>query len=91
MKLDIIWTSQFKKDYKKAIKRGNDMNIIDDVIRMLSRNEVLPEKYKDHELKGNYKGYRECHLYPDWLLIYKIDNGVLTLVLSRTGSHSDLF
>ena len=88
--LDVIWTSRFKKDYKKAMKRGFEIELLDEVIRTLSRQETLEEQYKDHSLTGNWKGYRECHIYPDWLLIYKIENGQLALVLSRTGTHSDL-
>lgn len=91
MKLDIIWTTQFKKDYKLAMKRNLDIGLLDDVIRILSRGEALPEQNKDHALTGNFVGFRECHIKPDWLLIYKIDSGVLVLTLARTGSHSDLF
>lgn len=91
MKLDIIWTTQFKKDYKLAMKRNLDIGLLDNVIRILSRGEELPEKNKDHALTGNFVGFRECHIKPDWLLIYKIDSGVLVLTLARTGSHIDLF
>lgn len=91
MKLDIIWTTQFKKDYKLAMKRNLDIGLLDNVIRILTRGEELPEKNKDHALTGNFVGFRECHIKPDWLLIYKIDSGVLVLTLARTGSHSDLF
>jgi mRNA interferase YafQ len=88
---DVIWTSQFKKDYKLAMKRNKDMEIIDDCIRMLAERKVLPPKYRDHELSGNWLGYRECHLQGDWLLIYRIESDDLILVLARSGSHSDLF
>lgn len=91
MKLDIIWTTQFKKDYKLAMKRNLDIGLLDNVIRILSRGEELPEKNKDHALTGDFVGFRECHIKPDWLLIYKIDSGVLVLTLARTGSHIDLF
>lgn len=91
MKLDIIWTTQFKKDYKLAMKRNLDIGLLDNVIRILSRGEALPEQNKDHALTGNFVGFRECHIKPDWLLIYKIASGVLVLTLARTGSHSDLF
>ena len=91
MKLDIIWTSRFKKDYKKAMKRGKNMNLIDEIILKLSTGEPLPLVNRDHELTGDYVGYRECHIQPDWLLVYRIENNVLALVLARTGSHSDLF
>ncbi len=91
MKLDIVWTAQFKKDYKLAVKRGLKIDLIDDIIRQLSKCQPLPRKNRDHLLSGNYVGYRECHIQSDWLLVYRIDNDVLVLTLSRTGSHSDLF
>ena len=91
MTRSIIWTSQFKKDYKKMMKRHSNMKLIDDIIRKLSNKEVLPPVHKDHMLIGNWEGYRECHIEPDWLLIYKIDDDSLILVLTRTGTHSDLF
>lgn len=92
MKLrNIYWTGQFKKDYKLAMKRGLNMELLDDVIRILASGEPLPAKYSDHALTGNWKGYRECHIQPNWLLIYRIENDVLVLTLQRTGSHSDLF
>ena len=84
-------TTQFKKDYKLAVKRKLDISLLDDVIRMLSRGESLPEKNKDHSLSGNWVGHRECHILPNWLLIYRIEDNVLVLTLSRTGTHSDLF
>ena len=62
-----------------------------EVMKILAKGEKLPKKYKDHELKGDYQGHRECHIQPDWLLIYKIENEVLILTLTRTGTHSDLF
>lgn len=91
MKLSIVWTTQFKKDYKLAMKRHMNIELLDDIIRILSRGEKLPEKNKDHGLAGNWTGYRECHILPDWLLVYRIDNDVLLLTLVRSGSHSDLF
>ena len=91
MKLDIVWTTQFKKDYKLAMKRGLEIELLDDIIRILARGEPLPEKNRDHTLTGNWAGYRECHIQNDWLLIYRIENGILMLTLARTGSHSDLF
>lgn len=90
MSLKITWTGRFKKDYKQAIKRGLPMDELDDVIRILARGEALPEKYRDHLLTGNWKGHRECHVRPDWLLIYKIYQEQLILTLARTGTHSDL-
>lgn len=84
-------TSQFKRDYKLAIKRGLDIKLLDDVITMLSMGETLPPKNRDHPLGGNWAGHRECHIQADWLLAYRIENDVLVLTLARTGSHSDLF
>lgn len=91
MKRDIVWTTQFKKDYKLALKRHLDIELLDDIIRALAQGETLPEKNKDHGLSGNWAGHRECHIQPDWLLIYHIDDEVLVLTLARTGTHSDLF
>ncbi len=91
MNRNIVWTTKFKKDYKLAMKRHRNINLLDDIIRMLSKGETLPEKNKDHELTGNWIGHRECHIQPDWLLIYRIEDDVLVLTLTRTGSHSDLF
>lgn len=90
MKLSVVWTSQFKKDYKLAVKRGYNIELLDNVIRLLSRCEQLSEQYHDHALTGNYEGNRECHIRPDWLLVYRVDNDVLVLTLSRTGTHSDI-
>lgn len=84
-------SSQFKKDWKAAKKRGYDMSLMDEVLTMLINEETLPERYCDHGLKGKYSGYRECHITPDWLLIYKYKNGHLVLALTRTGTHCDLF
>ena len=91
MSLQVIWTTAFKKDYKLAMKRGYDMDILDNVIRMLAAEETLPSQYRDHTLSGDWKGFRECHISPDWLLIYSVQHHVLTLTLTRTGTHSDLF
>ena len=91
MKLKIQTYTQFKKDVKLAKKRHYDMSLLKDVIDMLADGKELPEHYRDHQLTGNYAGYRECHILPDWLLVYKIANNKLTLVLARTGTHSDLF
>lgn len=89
--LDIVWTNRFKKDYKLAMKRHLDIDLLDNIIRKLASNEELPEKNKDHALTGNWIGHRECHIQPDWLLIYQIENDLLVLTLTRTGTHSDLF
>lgn len=91
MNLQVIWTSQFKKDYKLAIKRGLDIEKLDDIIRKLSAGQSLPPELNDHQLNGNLKNYRECHIEPNWLLIYRIEKNILVLTLSRTGTHSDLF
>lgn len=91
MKLTIDTTSRFRKDYKLAVHRGYDMSILENVVEILARGELLPEKYCDHDLIGNYKGCRECHLKPDWLLVYQIFDDELILLLTRTGSHNDIF
>jgi mRNA interferase YafQ len=91
MKYEIIRTSQFKKDYKLSKKRGKDLKLLYAVIEMLAKGQKLPEQNKDHQLSGGYVGYRECHIQPDWLLIYKITDKELILTLTRTGTHSELF
>ena len=91
MNYAVIWTSRFKKDYKLLMKQGADISLLDDVIRLLSTGATLPEQYRDHALAGNYSDFRECHIKPDWLLIYSLSNDTLILTLSRTGSHSNLF
>lgn len=84
-------TAQFRKDYKRMKKRGKDMSLLEDVIDILLKGGRLPEKNKDHGLVGDYLGFRECHIEPDWLLIYAISGDSVTLVANRTGSHGDLF
>ena len=84
-------TTQFKKDFKLAMKRSMKIELLEEVIAMLAMGETLPEKHKDHALTGNWMGHRECHILPDWLLIYRIEDEVLVLTLARTGTHSDLF
>ncbi len=88
---DIVWTSRFKRDYKLAMKQNKDITLIDDCIRMLATRTELPLQYRDHNLSGNWAGHRECHIQPDWLLIYRVEDDDLVLVLARTGSHSDLY
>lgn len=88
--LEIQYERSFKKDFKRMLKRGYNQEYLKEVLTLLVNQAVLPEKYKDHNLIGNYAGYRECHIEPDWLLIYKIYDDKLILVLTRTGSHSDL-
>lgn len=91
MKYDIQFTTQFKKDLKLAKKQNKDLDKLFSVIEVLARGETLPPQYRDHDLSGNYKGTRECHLEPDWLLIYEIQDNVLVLMLYRLGTHSELF
>ena len=90
-KYEIQATSEFRKGYKSAKKRGRNMSLLADVIDTLAEGKPLPEKNRDHQLTGNYNRFRECHITPDWLLIYRIDGDKLILVLAATGSHSDLF
>lgn len=90
-KYTVKFTTQFKKDYKLAIKRGMMLALLDAVITDLANGVPLPDKNNDHTLSRNWIGYRECHILPDWLLIYRIDGDVLVLTLARTGIHSDLF
>ncbi len=89
--LKILASKSFKKSYTRLKKRGYDLSLLTNTIQILANGINLPPKYKDHYLQGNYKGYRECHIQPDWLLIYKISEDKLILVLADTGTHSDLF
>jgi len=89
-KYEIKRSSRFKKDYKRIKRRGYDLSLLDSVIELLAKGETLPVEYKDHALIGDLKGFRECHILPDWLLIYRINEGILILTLTRTGTHSDL-
>lgn len=91
MKYELETTGRFKKDLKLVIKRGYNMTLLQVVVDLLCAGEPLPEKHKDHTLTGNWGNYRECHITPDWLLIYKVENDILVLTLTRTGTHSDLF
>ena len=91
MKYIIKTTNKFQKDLKRVQKRGYDLTLLKEIIKKLANGETLPEKNKDHFLTGNYAGKRECHITPDWLLIYEIDGENLFLYLTRTGTHSDLF
>ncbi len=88
---EIKQSGRFKRDLKLIIKRGYNIQLLEVVVNQLSTGEPLNEKYRDHSLTGGYSGFRECHITPDWLLIYKIQKGELFLLLSRTGTHSDLF
>jgi len=84
-------TGRFKKDFKVIKKRGYKLELLAEVIDLLANGKSLPEKNKDHALSGNWADFRECHIEPDWLLVYKMEEDVLILTLSRTGTHSDLF
>ncbi|EEV19403.1 type II toxin-antitoxin system YafQ family toxin [Treponema vincentii] len=89
--LNVRYTVQFKKDYKLAVKRGYNPKELEKVIDLLKTGEPLPQIYKDHPLSGEWKNYRDCHIRPDWILIYRVIEDSLILELSRTGTHSDLF
>ncbi len=89
--LKIVPSNQFKKDLKLAIKRKANIKELENVVDTLAKGFKLDKKYRDHELKGSYKSFRECHINPDWLLIYKIEKNELELFLFKTGSHADLF
>lgn len=89
--LEVRYLNRFKKDLKLIKKRKYNIDKLKEVILTLREQKPLPEKHKDHALSGDYSNYRECHIEPDWLLVYKIAGDKLTLVLSRTGTHSDLF
>ena len=89
-KYHIYRSKLFRKQYRLLEKRGYNMPLLDEVILKLAKGEALPEKYRDHPLRGDKRGYRDCHIQGDWVLIYKIDKGILTLILSQTGTHSDV-
>lgn len=83
------YQAEFKKDLRRVLRRGAKIEKFERVVEFLVNEKVLPTKYREHKLKGRYSGYSECHIEPDWLLMYKIEGGVL--YLARTGTHSDLF
>jgi mRNA interferase YafQ len=87
--LNIFYTTQFKKDYKRIQKQQKDLDKLRIIIDILSSGKTIPEKYKDHQLSGTWKGHRDCHIEPDWILLYRLTSD--SLYLERTGSHSDLF
>ncbi|MDR2555387.1 MAG: type II toxin-antitoxin system YafQ family toxin [Fibromonadaceae bacterium] len=91
MILELETTTKYRKDVRLMHRRGLDLSLLADIIEKLKKQEPLDPKHHDHPLKGDYSGFRECHITPDWLLIYAIDNNRLVLTASRTGSHSDLF
>lgn len=85
------YSARFKKDFKLVQKRGYDIGLFEEIVLILYNEKPLPPKNNDHALSGNYSGFRECHITPDWLLIYKVEKDILTLSLTRTGTHSELF
>ncbi|OFY90552.1 MAG: addiction module toxin RelE [Bacteroidetes bacterium RIFCSPLOWO2_12_FULL_31_6] len=87
----IEYSNKIKKEVKLAQKRGLDMNLFKEVVKLLEKNGSLPAKYKPHVLKGNFKGLWECHIQPDWLLIWEQNDTIKLIFLARTGTHSDLF
>lgn len=89
--MEIRYTSRFKKDLKLAQKQNKNLDKLFAVVEKLANGEKLEDNYHDHELVGNYANCRECHIEPNWLLIYYLDNNILVLTLTRLGSHSDLF
>lgn len=89
--LKLVVTSRFKKDCKLARERGFDMGLLEAVLDALCAEEPLPARCRDHALVGSYRGFRECHIQSDWLLVYAIDDGRLVLTATRTGTHADLF
>ena len=91
MKYEIHYTATYRRALKRIAKRGLDLSLLKEVITQLAEGKKLDTKYRDHELTGTYKRRRECHIQPDWLLIYEYDRGNLILILTRTGTHSDLF
>lgn len=91
MKYSLVLSGKFKKSLKLARKRGLDIDLLNSVVEKLLHGDPLEEKYRDHALSGKYKGFRECHIQPDWLLIYLVENDILTLTLVDTGTHADLF
>ncbi|MCL1874870.1 MAG: type II toxin-antitoxin system YafQ family toxin [Synergistaceae bacterium] len=89
-KYRIAQTVKFRKDVKTLKKRGYDLSLLQTVIDILASGEALPSKYSDHPLRGKYQGFRDCHIKSDWILVYRINEGILTLILSETGTHSDI-
>ena len=91
MKYTVRRTKKFRKELKKMLRRGADLDKLETVVNILAAGETLPPQYHDHALTGDLEGTRDCHITPDWLLLYTIQDDVLVLVLTRTGSHGDLF
>ena len=91
MKYHVRPTKKFQKDLKRVQRRGYDLSLLTEILKKLANGESLPEKNRDHLLTGNFSGCRECHITPDWLLVYRLEDDILVLTLTRTGTHSDLF
>ena len=91
MTYHIKFTTIYKKSYKRAKKRGLNLKLLDNVVDELRQGRKLDAKYHDHELHGNWAGFRECHIQADWLLVYLVENDILTLTLVETGTHADIF
>ena len=91
MKYSLVLSGRFKRSLRLARKRGLNIDLLDSVVEKLLQGVPLEEKYRDHDLVGKYQGFRECHIQPDWLLIYLIEDDILTLTLVDTGTHADLF
>ena len=91
MKYTVRRTKKFRKELKKMLRRGADLDKLETVVNILAAGETLPPQYHDHALTGDLEGTRDCHITPDWLLLYRIENDVLVLTLTRTGTHADLF
>ena len=89
--LEVVLSNQFRRDLKRAVRRGRDIALLEKIVNNLAERRPLPESNRDHSLTGNWSGYRECHIQPDWLLIYKVSGDELLLLLMRTGTHADLF
>lgn len=89
--LEVVLSNRFRRDLKRAVRRGCDPALLESVVNLLAARRPLPDANRDHALTGNWIGYRECHIQPDWLLIYKVSDSELVLLLMRTGTHSDLF
>ena len=88
---EVVLSNRFRKDLKLAAKRGCDLALLNSIVARLAQGETLPAKHRDHSLTGDYIGFRECHIQPDWLLIYRTEGEALMLFLMRTGTHADLF
>ena len=88
---EVVLSNRFRKDLKLAAKRGCDLALLNSIVDRLAQGETLPAKHRDHSLTGDYIGFRECHIQPDWLLIYRTEEEALMLFLMQTGTHADLF